>query len=326
MKRALHLIALSILFACIPHVTTKAWGFWAHKKINRLAVFTLPGDLLCFYKRHIDLIEEQAVNPDKRRYAVDGEGPRHYIDIDHFGEYPFEGLPRKWDDAVAKYSEDTLQQYGIVPWHCNFMYYRLVNAFKEKNARKIINTSADLGHYLADAHVPLHTTENYNGQHTNQHGIHGLLESRIPELFADEYDFIVGKANYIKDPLQFVWEAVLSSHLATDSVFAMEIEATKAVGKDGKFGFDDRNTQTIQTYSEGFTKVYQDMLEGLVERRMRAAMIGIGSYWYSAWIDAGQPDVCGLSIQPLTEEEKKEMEALNRAYQSGQIKGRIEAK
>ena len=124
------------------------------------------------------------------------EAPRHYIDIDHYGQNPFQVMPRKWTDAVEKFSEDTLLTYGIVPWHIQTVYNRLVKVFEEKDIDYILKNSADLGHYVSDAHVPLHTTENYNGQLTNQKGIHAFWESRLPELFPDNYDYLVGTAEY----------------------------------------------------------------------------------------------------------------------------------
>ncbi|RUA29383.1 MAG: S1/P1 Nuclease, partial [Bacteroidetes bacterium] len=130
------------------------WGFYAHQKINRLAIFTLPPEMITFYKHHIQYITENAVNPDKRRYAVDYEAPRHYIDLDVYGDSAVYKMPRYWKDAVKEYTEDTLQTYGIVPWHVNFVTYQLTEAFKENNAEDILRYSADLGHYIADANVP----------------------------------------------------------------------------------------------------------------------------------------------------------------------------
>ena len=132
------------------------WGFYAHKKINQLAVFLLPPEMMVLYKPQIDFLSEHAVDPDKRRYAIPQEGPRHYIDIDHYGTYPYDSLPRKWNEAVAKYSEDSLNKYGIVPWWLQTMLHRLTDAFKEKSQVKILKYSAELGHYIADSHVPLH--------------------------------------------------------------------------------------------------------------------------------------------------------------------------
>ncbi len=159
------------------------WGFFAHKKINRLAVFTLPPEIFFFYKENINYLTEKAVNPDMRRYIIKEEAPRHYIDLDVYGDSAVYKLPRYWKEAVEKLTEDTLNAYGVVPWHINRVSYQLSLAFLNKDAKSILRFSADLGHYIADANVPLHTTENYNGQFTGQYGIHGFWESRLPELF-----------------------------------------------------------------------------------------------------------------------------------------------
>lgn len=91
-----------------------------------------------------------------------------YIDIDVYGDSAHYTMPRFWQEAVAQYSEDALRAYGIVPWHVYRMKHWLTEAFQEKNVEEILRISSDLGHYIADAHVPLHTTINYNGQLTGQ--------------------------------------------------------------------------------------------------------------------------------------------------------------
>ena len=139
---------ISILFTTFQ-TNYAGWGFFAHKKINRLAVFTIPEpELFQFYKYHIDFIGEHAVDPDKRRYAVQGEAEKHYIDIDHFikeGEDPFLVMPKKWNEAVEKYSEDTLKKYGISPWNIQWMLQKLTKAFQEKDLERILKYSAELG-------------------------------------------------------------------------------------------------------------------------------------------------------------------------------------
>ena len=134
----------------------------------------------------------------------------------------FDELPHKWKDAVDKFGEDTLQAYGIVPWHMQVMLGRLTKAFKEKNFSSILKNSAELGHYIADAHVPLHTSENYNGQLTDQKGIHAFWESRVPELLDKNFNFFIGKAEYINDPSAFIWQRILESAKASDSVLRFE--------------------------------------------------------------------------------------------------------
>ena len=212
------LLSVIVTFASAP----TPWGFWGHQRINRMALYTLPEDLFGFYKPHIEYISEHAVDPDKRRYAFAEEAARHYIDVDHYGEPPFNEIPRKWNDAVVKFSEDSLNAYGIVPWHIERMMFRLTKAFQDKDVNYILKTSADLGHYVGDVHVPLHCTENYNGQKTNQVGIHGFWESRIPEMMGENFDYLTGKAEFIPDINAKVWEIVLKSHSMVDSVLGME--------------------------------------------------------------------------------------------------------
>jgi len=207
------------------------WGFFAHQRINRLAVFGLPPEMIGFYKANIQYIIEASVNPDRRRMAVVDEAARHYIDLDHFGDSALYKMPRFWKDAMELYSEDTLKNYGVVPWHINVMYYRLKDAFLLRDPEQILRISAELGHYISDAHVPLHTTENYNGLRTGQEGIHGFWESRLPELFSDEYDFFTGKAEHIKVPQLAAWRAVESAHVQLDSVFKIEKRLTAKFGE-----------------------------------------------------------------------------------------------
>src|SRR4051812_22657859 len=93
--------------------STSFWGFFAHERINRLAVFSLPRDMIGFYKRNIEYITEASVNPDRRRHFSIEEPPRHYIDLDHYGDSAEWILPRFWQDAIKKFPEDTLKAYGI---------------------------------------------------------------------------------------------------------------------------------------------------------------------------------------------------------------------
>lgn len=266
------------------------WGFYAHRQINQMAIFTLPPPLNGFYKTHITYITEASVQADRRRFVVVEEGPRHYIDIDHFGDSAVYTMPRNWEDAVRLYGEDTLKAYGILPWHIPVVYYRLRDAFFVRDTEAILRLSADLGHYIADAHVPLHTTKNYNGQYTGQEGIHAFWESRVPELHASQYNYWVGRATYEPDVRQRVWNAIIRSHEAVDTVLAVEKELSEKFGGE-KFSFETRGKQTVRVYSVPYTRAYHQALRGMVERQMRAAIKMIGDFWYSAWVDAGQPDV-----------------------------------
>ena len=311
MKRLLFTFGCILLFhSCF------CWGFFAHKKINFYAVFLLPPEMLVLYKPNIDFISSHAVDPDKRRYLLSGEGARHFMDIDHYGSYPFDSLPRKWNEAVAKFSEDTLNKYGIVPWWIQIMLQRLSTAFKEKNKTRILKLSAEIGHYISDAHVPLHATQNHNGQLTGQEGIHAFWESRIPELFAEtEWDFLLGRATYISNPSAFIWKRFLESAAAADTVLRVEKELRLQIPPDKQFAFENRNGLFLKQYSTAYSNRYDQLLKGMIERRMQESIFAVASFWYTAWVNAGQPDLNALARQDFDEEELKEIQELNDAWE-----------
>ena len=300
--------------------TGMAWGFFAHKRINRYAVFLLPPEMLLFYKNNLLLIEEHAVDPDKRRYLVKEEGPRHYIDLDHYGPTPYLSLPRRWNDATAQCGEDSLLHYGIVPWWTQVMLARLVDAMQKKEAFAILKISAELGHYIADAHVPLHASSNHDGQLTGQRGIHGFWESRIPELLADEqWDFVLGKGNFLVDPGKFIWEAVLQSAAAADTVLKAEQWLSKKMDPDKKYAFEERNGILVRQYASTYAYRYDKLLRGMIERRMQASIRAVASFWITAWVQAGQPSLSLLAQRPFTPAEQAAFELLQKEWNNDRL-------
>ncbi len=385
------------------------WGFFGHRRINRLAVFTLPQEMIPFFKKHIDYITDHSVDPDKRRYATRHEAVRHYIDLDIWGEAPYDNLPRDWTGVLACYSSiyavtrggdsiriykagdftehaqeismsykrsafdldyskykaffkehiqpqyyeddwtldpqifcdafpyanicrslesivwvDEFSEHGILPYHLEWMQYRLTEAFRDKDEMRILRFATEIGHYIGDAHVPLHTTENYNGQLTNQDGIHAFWESRIPELFADDtYDFFVGPAEYVDDTRKYYWDAVLKSHSYVDTVLTIERKLRETFPVDLQFCYDERLGRVVRTQCREFAAAYSDALKGQVEERFRASIHALGSIWYTAWIDAGQPELMkaveDVPVEMRDEERRKMLEAM---YQRGEAKGR----
>ena len=401
------LVLFLLFFSGMPAPTADAWGFYGHRRINRMAVFTLPPEMLVFYKKNIDFITEHAVDPDKRRYATKHEAVRHYIDLDRHGEFPFLELPRRWEEAIMKYTEvqivqsrgdtislfsgqtqvgeelllevnaqltdalfsaiavehyrpffrtnilaqyyedewlvpcdslrqflgqsidcqqviahDTLTEHGILPYNLTRVQKQLTEAFKQNDAKRILRLSAEIGHYIGDAHVPLHTTENYNGQLTDQRGIHAFWESRIPELFADEqYDYLVGKAEYIEEQETFFWDIVLTSHSYVDSVLLIEKDLSQTFPEDQQYCYDERLNRTIRTYCRDYAEAYQTRMNGMVEDRMRASILALGNVWYTAWVDAGSPDLNNLD-PTFTKADEEQQKALEAEFQGGEIKGR----
>jgi hypothetical protein len=314
----LYLLGL-LLFPTLSY----SWGFFGHRYINYHAVFLLPPEMVSFYKTNIEYLRDHSVDPDKRRYAILEEGPRHYIDMDHYGSFPFINLPKKWNHAVEKFSQDSLQAHGIAPWWIMVMQNRLKKAFEEKNGDAILKLSAEIGHYIADIHVPLHASSNHNGQKTDQVGIHGFWESRLPELFAEEeYDLVIGKAGYIENQLDFIWERVYESAKASDSVLNIEKRLSLRVPPHKRIGYEERNGILLRQFASAYSKRYHENLSGMVERRMTSSIYTVASFWYTAWLEAGQPSLVRLGKIMPDSNSVKEMDSLQAAWINNRIVGR----
>jgi hypothetical protein len=283
--------SIFLLFYLLP---MPFWGFFGHALINRQAVYSLPPEMLPLYKKELAYLAEKSVNPDRRRYAVKGEAEKHYIDLDHYGDSIRYQLPKYWAAALEQFPEDSLRAHGIGPWSTYLTFLSLTKAFATQDKAAILRLSADLGHYLGDLNVPLHTTQNYNGQLSGQTGIHGFWESRIPELQAKNYRFWVGKASYVSDPQQALWEAVYRAHAQVDSVLFVEKKLTETYAEGQKYSYEERGGQTVRVYSREFTEAYALALHQQVERQMRASIKMIADFWYTAWVNAGQPDLSKL--------------------------------
>ncbi len=189
------------------------------------------------------------------------------------------------------FAKDHLSRNGMLPFHCQMLYRRLVKALTEKNERHILRLSAELGHYVADACVPLHTTKNYDGQLTNQRGIHRFWETRLVENDAENFDFMVGKANYLPDSRDFFWKLVEESHNLVPAVLDAEKRARQNILPDKMFSPYNKNGTTIVQESDEWCAAFERELGDMIENCVRRATISVASVWYSAWVEAGQPNL-----------------------------------
>ncbi len=268
---------------------TAGWGFWAHREIHRHAIKILPAPLDKFFKRYADSLIARSVEPDLRRGHDSLEQYYHYIDFERYGVYPFTELPRDYEAAVKKFGKQTVDTNGTVPWRIADFTERLSAAMKRKKEEEIVFYASFLGHYIADANVPLHTTENYDGQLSGQRGIHSRWESRLPEKYGAQFRFDVGNAEYIADPLAYAFEIVLESHRLVDSVLALDRKAKEGLAESDTYSVIQRRGRTEYQYSDLYYKRYYRLLNGMIERRMALSAQRVASYWYTAWVNAGKP-------------------------------------
>jgi hypothetical protein len=164
-----------------------------------------------------------------------------------------------------------------------------VYAFTVKDTLQIIKLSAELGHYVADAHVPLHTSSNYDGQKTGQGGLHSFWESRIPEILGNRLDQFSGPASFITNVQNSAWTWVLASHKQLPLLFSMATQINASLKESETYSFEQKGQTLVKTPSLKFSLAYHKALNGQIESRFMAAVQHVGDLWYSAWLTAGQP-------------------------------------
>lgn len=268
------LAAVAVIAAPRP---AAAWSFEVHKFIMARAIPLLPAEIRPFFQKHETSIVEHAVDPDLWRTAgwLD-EPPRHFVDMDAYGPYPFKDLPHEYDEAVKRYGLDFVQKNGTLPWRTEEIYKKLVEAFAQKTGYSRDNIrffSSVIAHYTADGHVPFHAALNYDGQLTGQWGIHSRFEGELFGRYASWLQLSPRPPAPIGNPREFMFDVLLASFPRVQPV----LDADKAaVG--GRELYDD-------TYFTLFFGKVKPILEG----RLSDSIGGVASIITAAWVEAGRP-------------------------------------
>jgi hypothetical protein len=305
---------------------TLSWGIVGHERINKAAVMALPKPLQVFFYNHIDFITQEASVPDIRKYALNykDENPRHYFDMENFG--PVDSLPQTMEAAKKKYDAKFLNDNGILPWYIEDMMVKLTKAFKDKNRAEILFLAADLGHYIGDAHMPLHTSANHDGQLTDQKGIHSLWESRLPELFVKNYKLNVPEAQYYQDVHKATWDMIHDTHSLAQPLLDIDKKLRTATPEgevfkkdaDGKILKSKYNTAV---FADQYAEKLHKELNGMVENQMRKAITATASFWYTAWVNAGKPDLSDLDSSAVTQRNYQALQDDLKLFQRGDLFG-----
>jgi hypothetical protein len=317
MKRFPSFSLLAVLAMIL--VTTASWGFLVHRTIHQLAVYQLPEAIQPFFFQNREKLVYDAPRPDQRRNDDSTEATKHFIDFEMYGDHASTTMPHNWDAAVKKYTRDSLLKYGYVPYHVIYMKDKLTAAFKAGNKDSILFYAADLGHYIGDAHVPLHTSVNYDGQLTNQKGLHSLWESTIPELEIESYDlYSAHKATYLKDPTEAIWKAVQSGFTMVPVMLAKETEVSAHFTEAQKYRIQMRRGRETKSYTAEFARAYAAALKPTVNERLRQSAELIADFWYTCWVDAGKPALNGIT-PGWSEKDKEALQKEMDAYRKNEL-------
>jgi hypothetical protein len=277
--RKVSLVILALALLCVPAAHVSAWGFNGHRFIADKAIDQLPTELRPFFQKFRTTLVEHAIDPDT--YRTMGwleEPPRHFLDMDSYGPFPFKDLPHDYNDAVAKRGQEFVLKNGTVPWRAEEIYNRLRDSFKQLasgdfSRDNIKLFSAVLAHYVGDAFQPFHACANYDGQLTGQNGIHSRFESELFDRYEPRLHVTTAPLTPVPNVREFMFASLTDSFKEVDGILAADREATK-----GRTAYD-----------EGYFDAMAEKTGPVLEKRINGAINAVASLITQAWTDAGKP-------------------------------------
>jgi hypothetical protein len=269
-------IAFTVLLTLAAPRPAAAWGFDAHRFIIDRMIALLPDEIRPFFDKNRVFIVEHAIDPDLWRVAGwQEEPPRHFLDMDAYGPYPFKELPHDYAAAVKRYGAEFVLKNGTLPWRTEEVYTQLVEAFTLKAGYSRDNIkffSSVIGHYVSDAHVPLHAALNYDGQLTGQWGIHSRFESELFERYRSKLAIKPGPLFKIANAREFAFDTLTTSFPYVQQI--LDADKTAVQGRD--------------VYDEQYFTIFFSKVQPIVEKRLSDAITATASIIMAAWIEAGK--------------------------------------
>jgi hypothetical protein len=259
--------ALVLLLAASP--SAQAWGPVVHQHVTAKAIDTLPKPIKEFYKNHRYELPTLAVDAQPVE-----EGPDRRFAIDRILPFPFLDVPHDEKAVMAKLPAGEPSP-GRLPWLIEDAYAKLVEAFKAGDKTRILEASDTLAGLVTDLHNPLAVTRNFDGQLSEQHGLWVRFSEKLPEAMEKDIDLKPDDAHYLDRPDEYIFSMIEAAYVWADNLLYQEDLAHR--GKSG------------------YTTIYYDDFKArageILNQRLSQAAADVGSYWYSAWTDAGRPEL-----------------------------------
>jgi hypothetical protein len=253
-----------------------SWGYNGHNKINGNASLSFTPEMEQFQAWAL-LLAEHASDADYRKDTDPDEGPRHYLDIDNYPGFSASGrIPQTYDSVLALYGQAFVIDQGILPWATRIAYDSLVNSFARFDWPRAVLFAADLGHYVGDAHNPLHITRNYNGQYTGNYDIHSRYETGMINAYKDEITYSGEGISFITDVNGYIFDYLYANYKYVDSVLLADDYALAVAGND---------------YSNAYKAALWEKTRSFTISLFKGASHALAELIYSAWIEAGKPDM-----------------------------------
>jgi hypothetical protein len=273
-RRASRWLAVVALFALLPQ-DAGAWGANGHKLIVNQAIDTLPADIRYFFEGNRSILLQHVTDPLEAIEKTPSERHHHFLYLDKYGHFPFDSLPRNYKAAVAKYTKAKLEANGLLPWQVGVYSEKLTEAMKAGRWEEARLDAAILANYVAEAHDPFNTTDNFDGRLTAQPGINERFGKTLIDKYSSFFPMRPNDAVYINDPTDRAFEACLSSHSWLEIILLA-----------------DRNARRGEnSYNDDYFDRFYNQAAAILIRQLSDAATDVGSYWLTAWVNAGRPQL-----------------------------------
>jgi len=273
-KRAAALLAAAVSFVLFPqHV--RAWGRNGQRLVLNKAVDTLPQDVRWFFENNRGLLLQHVTDPLDALPKNPAERHNHFIRLDRYGRFPFESLPRSYKAAATKYGKSKLDANGLLPWQVGVYSAKLTDALRAGKWDEARLDAAILAFYVAEAHDPFNTTEDFDGRLSGQMGVNERFGTTLVDRYSSFFPMRPNDAAFISDPTDHAFEACLSSHSWLETILLA-----------------DRNARHAEnSYTDEYYDRFYNQAAAILIRQLSAAATDVGSFWLTAWVNAGRPQL-----------------------------------
>ena len=266
------IFAAALLVALLP-AGAFAWGANAHRMITNKAVDTLPPEVRGFFESNRNFIVQRCTLPLESLAKNPGDKSSHFIYLDRYGHFPFDSLPRDYNSAVRKHGRRMIEANGKLPWQIGYYSLQLRRAFEAHNWEEAKQMAAALAYFVAAAHDPFNTTENYDGHLSGQPGIGQRFSSALVDRYQLFFFVRPNPAVEVSDPTDHAFDIALGAHSWIENILLADFRARRG----------------LSDYTDEYYDRFYNQAGAILIRQLSDASTEVGSFWLSAWIHAGRP-------------------------------------
>jgi len=252
-----------------------AWGTNGDKLIANKAVDVLPDEIRSYFEANRGYLMQHVNDPFEAAKKNPLLARNAYIRFEHYGTFPYSTLPRVYKVALEKFGKRTLDSFGLLPWSVGLYSQKLTEAMRAHNWDEARDAAAQLAYYVAEAHDPFNTTMNFDGHLSGQQGVDDRFDTSLVDRYSQFFYVRPNQAVYIHDATDHAFEMCLDAHSWLENILLT----------------DRRTRQGLSDYTDEYYDRFYSQAGAVLVRQISDASTDVASYWMTAWINAGRPQL-----------------------------------